>query len=165
MPDYLLSESDLAQQRGAPFTTEEAHQAGGTIRRRCGWHIAPARTETLTLDSIGGRVLMLPSLLVKNVTEVRDVTGSEPRVLAGWRWSADGMIEARGYWPRGFRAVEVDLVHGYDECPDELKAVAADVARRRVSQEAIGGRSVSYVAGSENYLDDVLAAFKIQARP
>lgn len=161
----LFVASDLTGQPGAPFSDEVATSVGDQIRRLCGWHIAPQVTETLVIDSDGGRVLMLPSLHVVNVTGVRDVSGSTPRVLTGWKWSRDGMIEARGFWPRGFRSVEVDLIHGYETCPPELFPVAADFSRRRVAQESIGSRSVSFVSTADSRLDSILSTFKITGRP
>lgn len=162
----LFTPEDLTGQPGASSVTEEiARSVGDQIRRLCGWHIAPEITETLTLDSDGARTLMLPSLHVTDVTSVRDVTGSEPRELTGWRWSKNGMIELPAGFPRGFRAVEVDISHGYETCPPELFPVAADFSRRRVAQESIGGRSVSFVSAADGRLDSILSAFKIFGRP
>src|SRR5690606_40983530 len=64
-------------------------------------------------------VLILPTLRLVSVSEVRDMTGDEPRVLTGWRMSQAGMLSRRGGWPSGFGAVEVDVVHGYEQCRAE----------------------------------------------
>lgn len=95
------------------------------VRSYCRWHVAPEVTETVTLDVAGyGPMLFLPTLRLGSVSEVRDVTGDEPRTLDGWRKTAAGMLSRPGGWPAGFSAVEVDMVHGYDECPADILAVA-----------------------------------------
>ena len=145
----LFVASDLSDMGGSTVTEDRAAAAGGAIRRRAGWHIAPEVRQVLILDHDGGPVLRLPSLLVVEVHAVRDLTGSSPRELTGWRWSAAGMIEGRGL-PRGFRSVEVDLTHGYAECPEDLLKEAADGLERRVVQESLGSRSVSYESGGRD---------------
>ena len=44
--------------------------AAEAVRSYCGWHIAPAVEETVTLDGSGGRHLLLPSLHVTEVSEI-----------------------------------------------------------------------------------------------
>lgn len=165
----LFTAEDMAGMPGAPFSASTATAAGDQIRTLCGWHIAPSRTETLTLDTEGGRVLVLPSLRVSEVLAVRDVSGPTPKVLTGWRWSKDGMLERGngGFWPDGFRVVEVDLTHGYESCPSELLNIGAEFSRRRVAQESIGGRSVTYVssADDDDRIGSVLGSYRIGALP
>lgn len=162
----LVIPGDLTGQSGAPFSAEVVLSASESVRRACGWHIAPVVTETLTLNSNGGPLLVLPSLKVVDITEVRDVSDDTPAIIEGWRWSADGLVSREnGCWPTGFRTVEVDIIHGHETCPPELFPVIADFSRRRVAQESIGGRSVSFVSSADSRLESTLADFRIRARP
>lgn len=160
----LVTAADLADFPGAPFAEVRVEAAGEALRSEAGWHIAPEVTETLTVDADGGHFLFLPTMRLSAVTEVRDVSGDAPRVLDGWRKSRKGVIYRAGGWPTGFETVEVDVVHGYAACPRELLPVVADYTSRRVTQESLGSRSVSY-SNDESRLDARVARFKIPARP
>lgn len=146
----LVDASDLADFPGAPFTPSQVKAAADQIRDECGWHIAPQLTQTLALDSDGGRLLALPTLHLVEVTAVRDMTGTAPNVLDGWRKSRIGLLErTAGVWPQGLEAVEVTIVHGYEACPAALlPAIAARCQRFNkdgtVRQESLGSRSVSF---------------------
>ena len=165
MPDIdipaLATASQLSEFRGAPFPEETVRAAGEQIRVLCGWHIAPEVTSTLVLDSPGGIVLRLPTGHVTEVTEVTDLTGTEERALTGWRWSAHGMLSRPGGFPSGFRAVRVVMTHGYPTCPPDLLAVLANRTQRRVMQESLGSRSVTYSAEGDRALEDSLARRRI----
>lgn len=167
----LVNPNDLSEFPGAPYAVWVLNAAAESIRDECGWHIAPVRTETLTLDSDGGRILLLPTLRLVAVTEVRDVTTETPTVLTNWRKSAAGMLSRPGGWPNGLGAVEVDVVHGYDECPSSLYPVIADrcVQASRdgtITQESIGARQVSFgVTPGQGTLVATLARYKIPPTP
>lgn len=109
-----------------PAGVDEIHWAAATsaIRRYCGWHIAPEATETLTLDGPGGSLLRLPSL---HVTDVVSVTNDSVAVTDP-EWSANGLI--RGCWTSKFRGVVVTFTHGYQVCPDDVYAVAVQMAQQ-----------------------------------
>lgn len=161
--DPLVYKEDLADFPGAPFKDSTVKAAAGQVRRICGWHIAPSLTQALTLDHDGSGVLYLPSLYVTDVASVRDLTGSTPREISNWRWSGAGMIE--GSFPRGFRAVEVTLTHGYEECPDDLLPVLASRTQRRAMQESLGSRSVSYSAEGDRAFESTLESYRLGPRP
>ena len=158
----LIHVGDLAGFEGAPFSTEAVLAASEQIRRLCGWHIAPSVTETIVVDSAGGDRLWLPSRHVTEVTSVRDVTGETPVDIA-FRWSASGVLSGR--FPAGFRAVEVTLTHGHEECPEDLLPAIVDRTRRRVMQESLGSRSVSFSAESDRTIDSHLSLYKLGPRP
>lgn len=159
----LVEPEDMAGQPGAPFSQAALAAIGESIRREAGWHIAPEVTETLIVDSIGGRILILPTLHLVSVSQVRDGDGS---VLTGWRMSKRGMLSRSSGWPAGFGAVEVDVVHGHKTCPAELLPVVASRAQRRVRSESIGGRSVTFDADPDaGTAPSVLARFALPARP
>lgn len=157
--------TDLAGQPGGPFTAEGVKSAGDGIRAFCGWHIAPSVTETITIDSYGGPILMLPTLYLTAVTEVVDVSGDTPTVLTGWRKSRAGMLSLPQGWPCGFESVEVTFTHGYAACPAELFPVIAERTQRKVQQESLGSRSVSYATEDAEVMSSVVARYKLPPRP
>lgn len=161
----LVTAADLAGFPGAPFSEDRVEAAGEALRTEAGWHIAPEVTETLIVDCEGGHFLFLPTMNLSQVTEIRDMTGDTPKVLTGWRKSRKGVIYRAGGWPCGFEAVEVDVVHGYSECPKELLPVVADYTTRRVAQESLGSRSVTYVNDGPTRSDSLVARYTIPARP
>lgn len=148
MANDLINPDQLNGQPGAPFTQAAVDAAVATLRRMADWHIAPQRTETLTLDGSETRLLVVPTLRLTSVTAVRDVSGSAPLTLSGWRASQAGMIRRAAGWPCGFGVLEVDVVHGYANAPaDLLPAIAAlcelAAAELDVQQESLGAWSVT----------------------
>jgi hypothetical protein len=145
MTNTLAAPTDLADFPGAPFSDALVDSAVSAVRGEAGWHIAPAVTETVTVVSEGGTVLLVPSLRVTAVTEVRDVSGDTPEALTGWVLRRSGILE-RGYgWPKR-HAIEVDLTHGYAETPPELLPVLArranDARASSAGQVRLGSLSV-----------------------
>lgn len=140
----LATSTDLTDY--GTFAESAVLTAGEALRSAVGWHIAPVRTETLTIDAQGGTALMLPTLRLVDVTEVRDVSGDTPVVLTGWRKSAAGFLTRPGGWPAGPETIEVDIEHGYDSCPLELLPVLArrvrDGAATSAGQLRLGSLSV-----------------------
>lgn len=103
------------------------------VRTYCGWHVAPSVTQTLVLDGPGGSLLMLPSLLVTDVAEVKNAG----TVVADPEWSAAGMVRAHR-WTTRFRGVEVTLTHGYEECPEDVLAVLTHMAEQSKALKQTG---------------------------
>lgn len=104
--------------------------AGALVRGACGWHIGPSVDVELTVDSDGGSLVLLPSLHLTEVSEVKATATGE--VLTGWEWSGAGMLrrEPSGGWlgfPRGFRALTIKAKSGIP-VPVDLKAVVADLS-------------------------------------
>lgn len=112
--------------------TPEASPGLAAVRAWCGWHVAPSKVETLEVEGVGGRVLLLPSLHVEAVSEIRNEAGS---VVTGWRARRNGVV--RGCW-REHDLYSVDVTHGYDALPDELVAIVA-----RLDAEGVGSRRVA----------------------
>lgn len=164
----------LAEWPGAPFPASLVTAAGEQVRDRCGWHIAPVETGTVTVHSDGSATLLLPSLKVVDVTAVRDVTRDDTTVLDGWRLAPSGILYRASRWPVGL--IEVDLSHGYAACPESLYAVVAERAQfmrrdRSVGQESLGSRSISIrserSSGSEgpSPAEQVLARYTVTPGP
>lgn len=95
------------------------------VRGRCGWHIAPTVTETITLDGSGTRVVSLPSL---HVTDVGEVT--ENGVEVDVEWASTGLLRRRRFWTDRWRAVEVTFTHGHQTVPADLAKVVVEAALR-----------------------------------
>jgi hypothetical protein len=119
----------------------------GAVRDYCRWGISRA-DETLVVDGTGGGYLLLPTLHLVSVAEVR-VDGTV--LTAGdYTWSASGQLYRPAGWPRILRGVEVDCVHGYEPVPDTPRLVALEHAARiydnpqRVASKSVGGVSESY---------------------
>lgn len=114
------------------------------VRSWCGWHIAPSATETLYVEGEGGRVMLLPSLHVSEVSEIRDESGT---VVTGWKSRTNGIL--RGYW-RCEEEYAVDLTHGYEEMPAEITEIVSDLDARSGSAGAFAQvGQVRYATGSD----------------
>jgi hypothetical protein len=125
----LLVESDLEEYRAGDVDLNLA-AATEAVRGYCRWHIAPERTETLTLRAVDGRIV-LPTLYATAVSVEIDGTTLEP---------ADYELEP-GYLRLTYWAsadpVTVTLTHGYDMFPADVKRVILSMADTGTS---IGGR-------------------------
>lgn len=98
-------------------------EAEAAVRAYCGWHITPVRTDTVTVWSDGGPVLLLPSLKVQSVASVTR-NGTD---IGDWDVRENGVLYRRWWWPLG--AIVVTFTHGYDSAP-ELNPIIRDVAER-----------------------------------
>ena len=133
-----------------------------TIRRFCGWHIAPEVTETVRLFSEGSNTIILPTLLLKNITSVK-VNGRE---VTGYTWDPKGILYLGG-WPAPRRSpIEVTMSHGYRTVPPALKQAATRMSlvggNMPFSYMNVDGVSVGRVGKPANQsstsgLDDISA--------
>lgn len=166
MPD-LFAPEDLEGLPGDPFDAELVRQAGEAIRNAAGWHIAPAVTETLTVDSTGRFNLYLPTKRLTAVTEVRDVTNGGSTVLTGWTFNRLGRVTRPAGWPVDGHVLEVDVTHGYDETPAELLRLGASLARgegnRLPRQQTSGPFSTTYESDAAAQLQSVVDPYMILA--
>lgn len=170
----LVTPEQLAQyEAGDPQTFLNGVSAA--VQRYCGWHIAPAQDDVLTLDSRGGRHLHLPSLKVVTVASVT-VCG-ELTDPSEYSWSESGYIELHcGSFPHRPRSVVVDLHHGFAEIPADLMDVIMRVAARAkatpmgATRQAAGGVSFDFgrtssglAAGTALMADDyaILDLYKV----
>lgn len=114
----------------APTEADRLMQAEALVRNFCGWHIAPERTETVTLRGNRGTALMLPSLLVTAISSVADGE-TDLTVEDDYTWSPAGVLTRGGYWSTD--VVTVEMTHGYEDPPAEVTAVVQAVAQRAVN--------------------------------
>ena len=118
--------------------------AGAAVRGYCGWHVAPEVEQTITLDGTGGPTLVLPSLLVKAITDVSiDGQAVDPASL---EWSTSGVV--RRWTPDKFRSVTLTIRHGYNALPGDVLAAVATTASAgmvgKPSQVMVGRLMASY---------------------
>lgn len=136
------------------------------VRSWCGWHVGPSVTETLRVESTGGRVLLLPSLHVTDVTAIRDESGT---LVEGYKWRENGII--RGSW-RCEELYEIDLTHGFETFPTELLGVVgrldADGSGRVLASKGIGPFSESYATDLEAQplsTRAIIGRYRLPSRP
>lgn len=122
----LVTQEDLPD--GLTVDDADLESACDDVRGACGWHIAPRTSETLIVDSDGGALLTLPSLLINEPTLITD-RNDVP--ILDWTWTEVGQLHRACNWPSGFRAVKVTLAHGLEATPPTIIAVVADVLRDR----------------------------------
>lgn len=151
----LATPEDLAYLPGAPFSEAEVTAACAAVRTAARWHIAPQVTETISLDVTPcDRWLRLPTGHLVGVTAVRDADTGEAVDTATYRVSRNlGQVKRSTPWPSGYERVEVDMIHGYAETPDDIFPIIAQaitLGRRdpTVQATSIDDYSVTYASGS-----------------
>jgi hypothetical protein len=122
--------------------------ASAAARSYCRWRISAA-AETLVADGDGSRLISLPTLYLRDVHALRINGGAV--AATGYGWSESGQIHLCGAgWPPGFRNVEAEVTHGYDETPEAVRAaVVAAAARQYANPQGLLSRAVGGV--SEGY--------------
>lgn len=163
----LASSGEIAQwMPGVSDAEARVGAASASIRRYCGWHIAPVLTQTLVLDGPGGYRLMLPTLNLVDVLEFSQ--GGSPYQVASLQWSHKGYME--GCFGYQLRGITITIEHGYEAVPD-LAQLVCDLASRAsvvpvaVNREQAGSVSVSYrEPGLMLHERDALALYKLPRR-
>lgn len=167
---------------------EATSRAEAAVRAYLGWHLAPERSETLTLDGPGSPVLLLPTL---RVSAIASVTESGTLVASDdYEWSASGVVRRKSSssypsstwgprWTSALRGVEVELTHGFEEMPLDVTAIIERLAARateaskgsavlsQVGQVAYAiGADGAPLSGALSILDrEVLGRYKLPPRP
>lgn len=140
--------------------------AGQQIRAYCGWHLSPNIQETARNLRCGAHgIIMLPSRFVTEVYQLILHSAGEPVVLAAadYTWHEPGWIQRTG-WPNvngwyysGYYygndpyylpanqpgVVSCTFSHGYPTLPEDIKAVAFELAQASVEMAAGNVKSVS----------------------
>jgi hypothetical protein len=120
----------LVENAPSDYDADAVLAAEDQVRDYCGWHIAPSRTETLTLDGTGTAILLLPTVYVTAITSIVEngvtILGT-PNY--GYTWSEGGLVERIGaYWTWKRRAISITLTHGYPVCPASVRREVARLA-------------------------------------
>ncbi|MFT9821149.1 hypothetical protein [Lysinibacillus sp. NPDC056185] len=143
---------DPAAVPGGPYDPVAVAAACGAARSYCGWHIAPAIAETLTVDGSGGPVQLLPTLRLAEVISVTD----RGAAVDDPEWSAAGMLRRPyGCWTSRMRGVVAKVEHGFTQAPAELLVVIASMASRGVTatdvrRQTAGPFTVEYGDGASS---------------
>jgi len=150
---------------GLPLSTLDPQAvvaAESIIRDYCGWHIAPAITETITLDGSGTYKMFLPSLRIKSITSISEGGFLLPAI--DYDWSENGTVEKiRSQWTWRRRGVVIVLVHGYDFCPPGVEDLVKQLAKSgpaAITRAQIGQTSVTYSAAAPTF--EVLNRYRIR---
>lgn len=158
MPE--LSGGDVERYTGGRLDKDDPETASliargyAAARRFCGWHVAPIKSEVLTLDGAGGRLLRLPTLRIVTLTSIVD--DGDALVPADLYISKSGLVEKRtgGLWSTKLGSIVVTMEHGFDSAPDFDAAVLSWIDR--ASLAPAGGRA--RVVGPFQYSDEPMAA-------
>lgn len=147
----LVSPFDLDGYPGGPFEPSLVDNAVAQVRARAGWHIAPVRADTLTVQVFGGsRWLFLPTRRLVTVTAVR--RNGVP-VTSGYSTTPGGMLYAASWRGWEWGTYEVDVTHGYPECPPELVGLVASLAGSMATAQSSDVSRVTVGAVSTEYRD------------
>lgn len=131
---YLSGDSETA------LATAEA-----AVRAYCGWHVAPVKSETVTVWGGGDGVILVPSLHVVSVESV--TVDGEP--VTDFTWREHGTLHGRCWRGR----VEVSFTHGFDLGSPAYEVVRGQIlaiaARAKASPDGVMRAQVGQV--SETY--------------
>lgn len=132
-------------------------------RHYCGWHVTPVKTESISVDGSGGRVLSLPTLrLVRLISVTENGVAITPTSL---RVSANtGQVRKRtgASWTGQLGAIEVEMEHGFEEAPD----FDAAVAQTAVALKAVADRKdPALIASRVDDVEDRWAVTLLRATP
>lgn len=129
----LLTVDDLAAYLGATPTCTQAQldTAVAIVRRHCGWHIAPSRTDTyVRTTSAPAELVTLPSL---HVTAVNEVTVDDADVdLAGIAWTTNGLVRLRRAHSWGPIGSDVAVTYAHGHAIDDVADVIGIIAELAV---------------------------------
>jgi hypothetical protein len=126
--------------------------ASSTIRRYCGWHVAPVVTEQVVVDGRGGHSQLLPTLRLVDLLalSIWQVGGTDlvidPLTV---EWSRDGYLRqsACARWPERLRGITATIEHGFEDYGDLAIMSMTMVARATtnpygLTSQAVGGVSI-----------------------
>jgi len=149
---------------------ERLLQAEAEVRAYCGWHIAPSREETLTLDGPGSCTLLLPSLHVTAISKI--VENGDELTTDDYVWSASGLVEritTGRSWTAMPRSIEVTLTHGWTTPPPDVSAVVQAFATRLgqsagLVSKTVGPFSETYSPELFGYQQTALDRYRLPKR-
>jgi len=169
-----MATPELATTLAEPTDQDRLLQAEAVVRNYCGWHIAPVRTDTVSLlwpqeDT----AVVLPTLRLVAVTGVVDSDGNT--LDPGFYSSTTQGVLVRTYaWSPllyGWGYMTVTFTHGYTEVPADVTAAVVNLAKRlrggstALLSKTIGPFSESYTPDLLGLDRSVLDRYKLPPRP
>jgi hypothetical protein len=164
----LFGEEDISEAKAVMLL----QNATDTVRAYCGWRI-DRTTEVVRVDVTGGSRVVLPTLLVHEVSEVL-ADGLPLVATTDYAWSSNGQLAFTG---ATVAALQVTMDHGYSTVPPAVRAVVLSLALRAHlnpaahGSEAAAGVATGYAGGvlkSGGLLEaemNVLDRFRLPPRP
>jgi hypothetical protein len=156
--DPFASVGELVQKSQGRITAEntdilrELKAASQKIRNYTRWHVWPQVTDTIRTTGDGTCLLLLPTLYLESITSITD--DGTTVIVADLDYFTDeftdGVIERDTYWSTRRAAITATIVHGYTECPEEIKDLTLQIAARALgsplgaTKEQAGAVSVSW---------------------
>jgi hypothetical protein len=131
-----------------------AEAAASRVREYCGWHLAPAYTDTVEVEGPG--FWRLNTRKIISVASVTDVVTAQLLPVSDY-YIEGGHIVAK--WSRYRRRVSIVFTHGYSKCPGDVVLFVRELANAGagevapVSQETVGQTNVSYREPNFSVLD------------
>jgi hypothetical protein len=136
-------------------------------RQKAGWHVSPAKTETITIDGPDSRVLFLPTMKLNTLTSVtEDGVLLDLSTIA--KSAGDGTLMRRrvalrkrsgGWWTGEYSSLVIAMNHGFTEAEavDWRQAILSMVDQMSLLpvSAATGGGSIQ----SSLRVDDVQIGF------
>lgn len=123
--------------------------ASAEIREAAGSPIT-SMTSTVKVPGIRSEWLDLPGQPIQSVTSVL-IDGSE---VTGWRLLGGRLWRAAGWSGCNPVEVTVTMTHGYAEAPDDIVALARDLAMAGINAALDGGGSKVGVQSEQESIDD-----------
>ena len=139
-------------------------QAVEAVRAFCGWHVWPSVSETLVVESEGGRVLSLPTLKLIDLVSVSE--NGETLDESLYEWSTTGDVKRLDRcWSTRWRGISASVTHGFDECP--FGGVVAGIAASGSSPEVVGPFQFTGGDGSTAIMPyrDALSLYRLPVIP
>lgn len=152
-PDPLLT-LEQYQQLVSGTGLDQARLDGivAEIRAYCGWHIAPAITETITLDGTGADIVQLPTLCLNSITSV--IECGVGLAEGSYEWSRDGTLRRRYPWTARYRGIVVEANHGHATVPANIASVVLDAV----------GSALAVGVGEDSDQPETMGPFAFGAR-
>lgn len=133
-------------------------------RREAGWHVSPMKTETMTLDGPGSRVLWLPTLKVTTKpTIVEDGVTLDVATYAASAGDGPGLPRrvalrktSRGWWTDTYGGISVTMTHGFSETEAaDWRQMILSLVDQMSLVPVSGGTGVSEFGLTGKRIDDV----------
>jgi hypothetical protein len=178
VPSPFVSRQDLSDKIGRDVTADDgaviAVDSASQMVRTIAEQSFNRGTTTVVLDGTGSDALLLPERPVNSVGTVTigdDVLDEDAYTVrddgvlilrSGTAWQSQPLFSDElsfgVAWPKGRQNISVTYDHGYTEVPEDVRAVALELASRIVIQgpvmfETLGPASARYSVASTDFTE------------